>query len=620
MPEAENSNEFDELLDLLKRSRGFDFSGYKRASLIRRVRRRMQMVGAETYGDYMAILRGDPAEFDHLFNTVLINVTSFFRDTIPWGYLAEEILPQLFEGKEEGAPIRAWSAGCATGQEAFTLAMVLAEALGVEKFLQRVKIYATDLDEDALTYARAATYTEKEVSAVPALLLERYFERSGAKFVFRKDMRRAVIFGRNDLVRHAPISRIDILVCRNTLMYFDAATQAKIVSRFHFALNEGGYLLLGKAETLSAHPSLFAPLDIQKRVFRRIGPHHRAERLPVAWRDPTGKNENEIERGALCDASFEKSAVAQFVVTRRGLLALANERARTLFRLGPADVGRSFHDLELSYRPLELRSHIEQLFLDERPMKLIETPWPLGPEERWFDVALTPIYGDKRVLEAVNVTFDDVSNFRRVKNELNQSHADLQAAYEELQSTNEELETTNEELQSTVEELETTNEELQSTNEELETMNEELQAINEEHGVANLQLRETGQELRDLNSYLEAIFASLGGGVAIIDPEMRVRIWNRRAEDLWGIRADEAVNHHFLDLDIGLPVTELKPIIRAAMNDGGASHEITVRAVNRRGRTIQCRVVSTPLMTPGSDRPQGAIVVMEENADAAATN
>jgi len=196
--------------------------------------------------------------------------------------------------------------------------------------------------------------------------------------------------------------------------------------------------------------------------------------------------------------------------------------------------------------------------------------------------------------------------------ELNQSHADLQAAYEELQSTNEELETTNEELQSTVEELETTNEELQSTNEELETMNEELQAINEEHGVANVQLRETGQELRDLNSYLEAIFASLGGGVAIIDPDMKVRIWNRRAEDLWGIRADEAVNHHFLNLDIGLPVTQIKPIIRAAMNDGGKSQEITLEAINRRGRTIQCRVTSTPLMTPDGGRPQGAIVIMEE--------
>src|SRR4051812_46008780 len=194
MPDADKPDDFDELLDLLKRSRGFDFSGYKRASLIRRVRRRMQMVGADTYADYMVVLRGDPAEFDRLFNTVLINVTAFFRDTIPWGYLSEEILPQLLEAKQEGAPIRAWSAGCATGQEAFTLAMVLAETLGVEKFLQRVKIYATDLDEDALAYARAATYTEKEVSAVPTLLLERYFERVGAKFVFRKDMRRAVIF------------------------------------------------------------------------------------------------------------------------------------------------------------------------------------------------------------------------------------------------------------------------------------------------------------------------------------------------------------------------------------------------------------------------------------------
>ncbi len=612
MAEPDNSSDFEELLDLIKRSRGLDFKGYKRASLIRRVQRRMQIAGVDNYRDYMALLETDPSEFDHLFNTVLINVTSFFRDSIPWGFVSEEIIPRLLEEKSPEAPIRAWSAGCATGQEAFTLAMVLAEQLGIEEYLKRVKIYGTDLDDAALAYARAATYTEKEVEDVPAPLLEKYFEAKGGKYTFRKDMRRSVIFGRNDLVHHAPISRIDLLVCRNTLMYFDAATQTRIVNRFHFALNDGGYLLLGKAETLATHASRFEPVDIQKRVFRKVGRDPRKDPLLVTGRDGSEKNPGDAEPGALCDASFDRMSVASFVVNRKGYLVLANERARALFRLAPGDTGRLFHDLEVSYRPIELRSLIDQLFIDERPVKLLETPWAMGGEERWFDVQLTPLYDSKRSLIGVTVSFDDVTAFHRVKQELQQSHSDLQGAYEELQSTNEELETTNEELQSTVEELETTNEELQSTNEELETMNEELQAINEEHGIANTQLRERGNELRELNSYLEAIFASLGGGVAIIDLEMRVKIWNRRAEDMWGIRSDEAVNRHFMNLDIGLPVAKVKPIITATMSDGSEAKEMTIEAINRRGRKIQCKVTSTPLMTPDSGAPQGAIVMMEE--------
>ena len=612
MADTENSKEFEELLDLVKRRRGLDFKGYKRASLVRRVQRQMQFAGVRTYPEYMALLEGDPNEFERLFNSVLINVTSFFRDSLPWDFLSDEIIPRLAEEKLPEAPIRAWSAGCSTGQETFTLAILLAEHLGIEGFLKRVKIYGTDLDDDALARARAATYTEKEVQNIPATLLEKYFERKGGKYTFRKDMRRCVVFGRNDLVHHAPISRIDLLVCRNTLMYFDAATQVRIVNRFHFALNEGGYLLLGKAETLTAHTGLFEPLDIQKRVFRKVGHDLRRDRLVVTARGDRGSDASQMERGALCDASFERARIAAFVVDRRGYLALANERARTLFRLRPTDLGRLFHDLEVSYRPIELRSVIDQTFIDERPVKLVETPWSAGGEDRWFDVQVTPLQDHKRELIGVMVSFDDVSDFRRVKQELQQSHSDLQGAYEELQSTNEELETTNEELQSTVEELETTNEELQSTNEELETMNEELQAINEEHGIANTQLRESGNELRDLNSYLEAIFASLGGGVAIIDPEMRVKIWNRRAEDLWGMRADEAVNRHFLNLDIGLPVAKVKPLIRATMDNGSEAHEMTLEAVNRRGRKIQCRVTSRPLMTPDSTAPQGAIVLMEE--------
>ena len=428
----------------------------------------MQTLGAASYGEYVRVLEKDPGEMDRLFDAVLINVTAFFRDSMPWEYLAERVVPDLLSKKAPGASIRAWSAGCATGQEAFTLAMILA---------------------DALAYARQGSYTEQEIEAVPAPLLEKYFQRDGERYVFRKDIRRVVVFGRNDLVLNAPISRIDILCCRNTLMYFDAATQTKIIQRFHFALNDGGYLLVGKAETLATHSSLFTPVDLQRRVFAKISRDRGVERQPVNSRHESTTDAGAYERGAMCDAAFEKSIVAQFVVNRDGKLVLANERARAVFRLAPADIGRSLHDLEMSSRPVDLRSLIDQLYVDERPVQLVEVPWAIGGEDRSFDVHLLPLFGAKRGLVGVAIAFTDVTTSRNLKHELQRAHAELETAYQELQSTNEELETTNEELQSTVEELETTNRELQSTNQEMETMNEELQSTNQELNAINAELR-----------------------------------------------------------------------------------------------------------------------------------
>src|SRR3954468_24353203 len=264
-----NDPHFETLLAYLKESRGFDFTGYKRSSIMRRVVRRMNQVAVTGYLDYLDYLQVHPEEFTALFNTILINVTAFFRDTDAWDYLRGEVLKQLLDAKPPDSTIRVWSAGCASGEEAYSLAIVLAEIMGLEAFRQRVKIYATDVDEEQLQEARQAAYSEQQVEAVPPDLLELYFESSGGRHVFRKDLRRSVIFGRNDLVQDAPISRIDLLLCRNTLMYFTAETQARVLARFHFALTAAGVLFLGKAEMLLSHSALFAPIDLRRRTFRK---------------------------------------------------------------------------------------------------------------------------------------------------------------------------------------------------------------------------------------------------------------------------------------------------------------------------------------------------------------
>ncbi len=240
---------------MLRETRGSDFSGYKRSTLQRRVNHRMALLDLTTFAEYQDYLELEPEEFSQLFDSLLINVTGFFRDPLAWQVLQERVLPGLLAAKGTKTPIRVWSAGCATGEEAYSLAIALAEAVGHDQFRERVKIYATDLDEYALQQARAGAYEGAALNEVPEKLRETYFEPAGTKHAFRRDLRRQVIFGRNDLTRDAPISRVDLLVARNTLMYFNAETQASVVRRFHFALAYPGYLFLGKARCCSTTPT-----------------------------------------------------------------------------------------------------------------------------------------------------------------------------------------------------------------------------------------------------------------------------------------------------------------------------------------------------------------------------
>jgi two-component system, chemotaxis family, CheB/CheR fusion protein len=604
------NRDLEVLLDYLRRSRGFDFTGYKRTSLSRRIERRIQDVGADGYLGYLDHLEVDPDEFTQLFNTILLNVTSFFRDPPAWDYLRAEILPRLVAEKDDDEPFRIWSAGCASGEEAYTLAMVAAEALGPEAVRERVKIYATDVDEDALSQARQARYTAKQVEGVPPELLERHFERNGDGYVFSKELRRSVIFGRHDLIQDAPISRIDLLVCRNTLMYLNSETQSHVLARFSFALREGGCLMLGKAEMLLTHSDLFTSLDLKRRVFRKVPGATLHERLMVltdAGERPAGHQRGRDER--IRTAAMEASPEAQIVVDAGGYLTLANERARVLFKLTGDDLARPFQDLELSYRPLELRSKIQQVYVERRPSQVDEVEWPTpSGEVAHLEVQVVPLIDDHQKLLGASINFSDVTRSRRYKEELEHANQGLEDAYAELQSTNEELETTNEELQSTVEELETTNEELQSTNEELETMNMEMQATNEELQTINDELGVRTTELNQLNAFLESIWAGLGGAVVVLDPDLRVLVWNHGSEDLWGVRQEEVQGQHFLNLDIGLPVDQLRPALRAAMSGENGTQSTVIQATNRRGRAVTCRVTCNPLLD--SDKALRGVIVV----------
>ncbi|HEY2376658.1 MAG TPA: CheR family methyltransferase [Gemmatimonadaceae bacterium] len=606
------------LVEYLKRSRGFDFAGYKPASLERRIQKRMVTVGVRDYPDYVDYLEVHPEEFEILFNTILINVTAFFRDGGAWDVLSERVVPELLTRKPDGAPVRVWSAGCASGEEAYTLAMILAEAMGAKDYKERVKIYATDIDEEALARARQATYDAREIAGVPQPLLARHFEQVEAHYTFSKDLRRNVIFGRHDLIQDAPISRVDLLVCRNTLMYFNAETQSRILTRFHFGLNDGGVLFLGRAETLLTHASTFAPLDLRRRISTKVprASLNLRERLLLIAQNGPADDGNGIDlQVRLRESALESAPIAQLVVDVNGGLVLANERARSLFSLSAADLGRPIQDLKISYRPVEIRSCIDQAYTERVPIVLRDVEW-IAPsfDTRWLDVQVVPLIDTAGVVMGAAIAFADVSVAKRLQRDLEHANQELETAYEELQSTNEELETTNEELQSTVEELETTNEELQSTNEELETMNEELQSTNEELQTINEELRQRSDELNTVNAFLESILTSLRGGVAVVDAELKVLVWNDTADDLWGIRADEAIGHNLLGLDIGLPVERIKQPMRECLTGNRQFIELQLEATNRKGRAIDCRVTCSPLLS--ARREIRGVIVMMEDLDA----
>ena len=262
-------SELDIFLEYLKQSQGCDLTVYKHSTLQRRLGVRMGQIGIDNYSAYLDYLKHHPDELAILLDTIFINVTGFFRDADAWEYLAKEVIPTILRRKNPHEPIRIWSASCASGEEAYTLALLLVEALGIEQYLLQVQIYATDVDEAALRKARQHRYTNAEVASVPPALLDKYFELTPQGYVFNPTLRRRVIFARHNLLEDAPISKLDLLVCRNTLIYFNHEAQVKILVRFHFALKNLGFIFLGKAETLVSRSVLFTPVSVKHRIFSK---------------------------------------------------------------------------------------------------------------------------------------------------------------------------------------------------------------------------------------------------------------------------------------------------------------------------------------------------------------
>ncbi len=339
----------------------------------------------------------------------------------------------------------------------------------------------------------------------------------------------------------APISHLDLILCRNTLMYFNSEAQARALAQFHFGLKDAGFLFLGRAEAVLAQNELFTPVSLKHRIFakavkggvREVAEIAAAAAAPEPLMPPRG-------RDPLLEWVINTGGEALIAVDREGRLALANEPARKMFGLNSQDVGRPFHQLQLSYRPVDLRSLMDKAYADRKPVSVADVQ-RVGPDgvEQFLDVKVCPLHSETGQALGVSIVFQDVTRQHQLRVELQGDKQERETAYEEIQSANEELETTNEELQSTVEELQTTNEELQSANQEMETVNEELQSTNEELQKMNELARRRSEEVARAGAFLQSILASVRVGVVVVDADFKVTLWNDRAEDLWGLRSNE---------------------------------------------------------------------------------
>jgi two-component system CheB/CheR fusion protein len=549
---------FRPLLEKLSATYHFDFREYKEISLARRIRTRMAQVRVDDFEAYARYLDAHPDEHVALFNTILINVTGFFRDPEAWRVLAAEVIPNVVAEAASSRSIRLWSAGCSSGEEVYSLAMLLAEHLGGEAVGYAIKIYGTDVDEDALGAARHAAYRAEHLKEVPDTLLDRYFTRDGHLNRVRRDLRRWCIFGHHNLTQAPPLSHIDLLVCRNVLIYFQSDLQERVLARFHYAIRDGGYLFLGRSESLLARSRMFTPVHLKWRIFRRAAAAGRQATavlpdpgLPAAVPGAPAVRAEAPGGASRVQRALEVLPAAVLVVDMTDTVLTWNTAAERLFDTPAAGaVGRKFRDLDISYRIEGLRARLEEVKAHHTTARLEDAVFSRRNGDLvQADIWVIPLVDGPRPLGVV-VSATEATEYVRLKEQTSRIAEQHATAIEELQSTNEELETTNEELQSTNEELETTNEELQSTNEELETTVEELQATNTELGTLNTELESRTAELNRLDREHRALLDSLEPGVIVLDRAGTVLSWNHAAERLWGLRREQAVGRDFFALPV----------------------------------------------------------------------
>jgi two-component system CheB/CheR fusion protein len=567
------------IFDLLRPASGIDFKHYKLPTIKRRLLRRMALHRLTDVQHYIKFLEQNSAEVKALYQDLLIHVTRFFREPESFVALAQQVFPRLVEDRREDQPIRAWVSGCATGEEAYSLAISLLEFLHRQHRDAQIQIFATDVSETAIEQARAGLYAATIEADVPPDILRRYFTKLGGNYRVSKTVRDLCVFARQDLTKDPPFSRLDLILCRNVLIYMDILLQQRLISVFHYALNTQGFLVLGQAETVGAQVGLFSLADKKFRIYRRKA----AARVPMAIHvdyTPPGipkkrqaQDAPQAEKALQTEVSriiFDRYAPPGVVVDND--LQIVQFRGQTGAYLEPAPGEASLNLLKMSREGLlyGLRTAIQAVRKSKAPVR--KTGLRVRSARGWKPVNLdiVPLTSSGRphylvLFQEPNKQrdHDDVGESiaskalsprarrRERQSQLDLLERELAASRDYLQSIIQELEAANEELQSANEEILSSNEELQSTNEELDTAKEELQSTNEELNTLNDELHGRNEELSRVNSDLVNLLASVQIAIVIISSDLRIRRFTPMAE--------KALN--LIPSDLDRPIGHIKPNI-----------------------------------------------------------
>jgi two-component system CheB/CheR fusion protein len=601
---------------------GHDFSGYKTRTFYRRIERRMQVLQITSLASYAERLRQDVGEVNTLFRDLLIGVTNFFRDAKAFEALEQLVMPRLFEGKNPSDTIRVWVPGCATGEEVYSLAIMLREQTEQNRSRVKIQIFATDIDEAALSVARTGRYPDTLLQGVSKQRLERFFTSEGTSYVINKLIRDMCVFSSHSVVRDPPFSRMDMISCRNLLIYLNSELQNHVIPIFHYALKPHGFLFLGTSENITQHGDLFTPIDKKSRVFQRRDNGTAMPHLPVLLRrhgvgggafaetrGPPGRSlRQSIEARVL-----ERYAPAHVVVTREGDVINYSGGTGKYLEAPPGRPSRALMAMARKGLRLPLRSALHEAIESRRVALRNNVEMETDEKTEFIRITVEPVREDDNE-SLYLVVFDDLgapapeerpAKSRKGKardSNLEHLERELRETRERLQSMAEEYETAIEELKSSNEEMVSVNEELQSTNEELETSKEELQSVNEELQTVNHELTVKIDELDRANSDLKNLYEATEIATIFLDRELIIRSFTPAVTRIFNLIPSDR-GRPLTDIAHNLNYAELPQDIQQVFG----SRQPIERRINRRDGNAHYIVRALPYWT-GAGKVEGAVL------------
>ena len=563
------------ILVYLNRTLQVDFSNYKVTTIRRRIIRRMLLYKLENLKDYFDYLKKQPDEADILYNDLLINVTNFFRDPDIMEYLKKVLLPQVIKNRQPRETIRVWVPACSTGQEAYSLAMLFMEIIGDSGIPNiSIQIFASDLSEIAIAKARIGAYSRSEIQDIPPKRLQRFFTKIEDQYRINKAVRDLCIFAPHNVLRDPPFSRLDMISCRNLLIYLDNNIQQKVISTFHYALNPDGFLLLGKSETVGGAAFLFSQVEKNHKVYmRRNGAAGKAAfDIRPRWSGGSRPEEIDSQKGNSrkvvasaspndLDKTIDNLLLSEYVpasVVVDQDLEILQFRGSTGLFLEPSPGKASFNLLKMARISMifELRNTIHKARKTGQVTKKSGLEIKLSEKTHHVEIEVVPIKntGDQKLFlvmfrEVKSHLVTESKSTHARNHRIKQLEEELASLKEDMHSIIEEQEASNEELQSANEEIVSSNEELQSINEELETSKEEIESTNEELLTINQELQVRNDQLSEAYGYAEAIFGTIREATLVLDKELRVKSANKAFYKIFRVSEDDTEGRMFYELD-----------------------------------------------------------------------